>query len=583
MTFKPNFKNGGYSLQSVLTAAFLLLVAIVLSCVLLLVVPRVSGMLQQSAVERTKETVLQGVNSVEIYVDSMLRALHYTTGLLPRTLDGDNISWHESLDFMRSSRSDTATLAFFLEDGSLCYSTDGPLRVSPEEVRKAPWFQKALRWEGTVSHFSLPHVQDLFESQRRYVISISRSVPYEKDGLQHTGVLLMDIDYLAFSQVSGGIALGESGYVYLMDENGTLVTHPKLSLIASGILTEDRTAVNTATLGITGDRVEGRERILITATVSQTRWRLVGAAYADEILKLQSAFIRTISIVLIAAALACLAAAAMMAYLVTRPIRSLEKRIRLVEAGDLNVSMQEKGFREIRSVSSAFNHMLWRIRQLMDQIVQEQETKRLHELNALQAQINPHFLYNTLDSIIWMQERGRSAQAVIMVSALARLFRISISKGRSIILVHEELEHVRNYLIIQQMRFKDKFLYTIECEEELKNMHTIKLIVQPIVENAINHAMDELADTQLQIKVRAYSEGEFLCFEVSDDGIGIPYEKRKTLLTEAAGASGIGLKNVHERILLTYGKPYGLTIISEEDEGTTVTIRLPLHQGGEEK
>ena len=226
MIIKPNIKDGGYSLQSVLTAAFLLLVAIVLSCVLLLVVPRVSGMLQQSAVERTKETVLQGVNSVEIYVDSMLRALHYTTGLLPRTLDGDDSGWHESLDFMRSSRSDTAALAFFLEDGSLCYSTDGPLRVSPEEVRKSPWFQKALRWEGTVSHFSLPHVQDLFENQRRYVISISRSVPYEQGGRQCTGVLLMDIDYLAFSQVSGGIALGESGYVYLMDENGTLVTTP---------------------------------------------------------------------------------------------------------------------------------------------------------------------------------------------------------------------------------------------------------------------------------------------------------------------------------------------------------------------
>jgi two-component system sensor histidine kinase YesM len=227
--------------------------------------------------------------------------------------------------------------------------------------------------------------------------------------------------------------------------------------------------------------------------------------------------------------------------------------------------------------------MLWRIRQLMEQIVSEQEKKRLHELNALQAQINPHFLYNTLDSIIWMEERGRSAQAVIMVSALARLFRISISRGRNIILVHEELEHVRNYLIIQQMRFKDKFIYTIECEEELRNLHTIKLIVQPIVENAINHAMDELADTRLDIKVRAYSEGEFLCFEVSDDGIGIPFDKRKTLLTEAVGASGIGLKNVHERIVLTYGQPYGLSVESEEDEGTIVTIRLPLHQGGERR
>ena len=581
MNKKPSPKSEGYSLQSVLTSAFLLLVSIVLLCVLFLVVPRVSDMLKQSAVERTKETVLQGVNSVEIYVDSMLRALHYTTSLLPRDLDGDDSAWHDSLDFMRSSRSDTATLAFFLEDGSLCYSTDGTLRVTPEDVREEAWFQKALLWEGTVSYFSLPHVQDLFENQRRYVISVSRSLPYIKDGKQSTGVLLMDIDYLAFSQVSGSIALGESGYVYLMDAEGTLVTHPKLPLIASGILSEDRAALNEATLGITGDRVEGRERTLIAATVSQTRWRLVGVAYADEILKLQSAFIRIISFFLLAAALASLGSAALMAYLVTRPIRSLEKRIRLVEGGDLNVSMAETGFREIRSVSSAFNHMLWRIRQLMEQIVSEQEKKRLHELNALQAQINPHFLYNTLDSIIWMEERGRSAQAVIMVSALARLFRISISRGRNIILVHEELEHVRNYLIIQQMRFKDKFIYTIECEEELRNLHTIKLIVQPIVENAINHAMDELADTRLDIKVRAYSEGEFLCFEVSDDGIGIPFDKRKTLLTEAVGASGIGLKNVHERIVLTYGHPYGLSVESEEDEGTIVTIRLPLHQGGE--
>lgn len=583
MSTGRSIKTGGYSLQSILTSAFLLLVAVVLLCVLFLIVPRVSDMLQQSAIDRTKETVLQGVNSVEIYVDSMLRALHYSTGLLPKGLDAPQGSWQDSLDFMRSSRSDIAALAFFLEDGSLCYATDGPLRVRPDSVRRSQWFQKALRWEGTVSYFSLPHVQDLFENQRRYVITVSRSVPYMQGGQSHVGVFLMDIDYLAFSQVAGGITLGESGYVYLINEEGTLITHPQMPLIASGLLEEDRSAVSAATLGITGDRVGGRERILIAATINQTRWRLVGVAYADEILKLQSAFIRTISIVLMAASLISLGAAAMLAYLVTRPIRSLEKRIRLVEGGDLNVTMREKGFRELRSVSSAFNHMLWRIRQLMEQIVQEQEKKRLHELNALQAQINPHFLYNTLDSIIWMEERGRSAQAVTMVSALAKLFRISISRGRNIILVGEELEHVRNYLIIQQMRFKDKFIYTIECEEELKNLHTIKLIVQPIVENAINHAMDELADTQLEIRVRAYRDGDCLCFEISDDGIGIPEEKRRILLTEPAGASGIGLKNVHERIVLTYGKSYGLSIESEEDVGTTVTIRLPLHQEGEDK
>ncbi|NLA54390.1 MAG: histidine kinase [Clostridiales bacterium] len=576
-----SWKSKGYSLQSVLTSAFLLLVAIVLLFVLLLVVPRVSDMLRSSAIQRTKETVLQGVSSVDIYVDSTLSALHYATGLLPGELNTDDESWQEKLSFIKSSRSDIAAFSFFLEDGSLAYSTEGRLRVAPLQVRETDWFRNALRWEGTVSYFSLPHVQELFQSQHSFVVSVSRSVAYTQNGLAKNGVLLMDIDYLSFSQIANGITLGQSGYVYLMDENGTLVPHPRLPLISSGLHTEDREAVLSATLGITQDKALKRDRTLIVTTINQTRWRLVGVAYADEILTLQSAFVRTIAIVLISAALVSLAAAGLMAYLVTRPIRSLEKRMRLVEAGDLNASVSENGFREIRNVSSAFNHMLWRIRQLMEQIVTEQEIKRLHELNALQAQINPHFLYNTLDSIIWMEERGRSAQAVIMVSALAKLFRISISKGRNVILVHEELEHVRNYLIIQQMRFKDKFVYTIECEEELRNLHTIKLIVQPLVENAVNHAMDELADRQLSIKVKAFQDGEFLCFEVSDDGIGIAPEKIQSLLTSPAGASGIGLKNVHERIRLTCGKRYGLSIHSEEDLGTVILIRLPLNLGGE--
>ncbi|MHC1787600.1 MAG: sensor histidine kinase [Christensenellales bacterium] len=567
---------GGRSLQSVLMSTFLICLAVILSFVVLSVVPRVSQMLTTSAIERTKETVLQGVSGVDIYVNNALTALHYASGLLPEEPLSDASGWQQRLDFMRNSRAETAALAFFSQEGELFYATDGSLRVPPSQVRGAAWFQDALSWEGTATHFSLPHVENLFSAQRRYVISLSRGVPYLEGGQERMGVLLMDIDYLSFSQVANRITLGESGYVYLMDEEGALVMHPRLQQIYKGLYEEDRRSVLEATLGIVSDRSLGRERTLIVTSVNQTRWRLVGVAYADEILRLQSAFLRIISVVLAAAVLLSLAAASVMAYAITRPIRYLEQRMRLVEAGDLHVSIDERGFREIRSVSSAFNHMLWRIRQLMDQIVVEQETKRLHELNALQAQINPHFLYNTLDSIIWMQERGRSQQAVIMVSALARLFRISISKGRSEILVQEELEHVRNYLIIQQMRFKDRFLYTIQSAEDVRNLHTLKLIVQPLVENAINHAMDELGLQQLHIEVAAFREGGRLCFTVRDDGLGIPQDKLKGLLSAPAGAGGIGLRNVHERIQLTYGKAYGLQIDSVEDEGTCVKVLLPL-------
>lgn len=566
---------GGRSLQTVLMTAFLVCLVVILVFVLASVVPRVSQMLQQSAVERTKETVMQGVHSTELFLSSALNGLHYAATLVPEEPLSAPETWHQHLDQLRQSRPDIASLAFFLEDGTLHYSTDGALRPAPARVREENWFKKAVAWEGTVTHFSTPHVQDLFSDQRRFVLTLSRSVPYTQNGSPRLGVLLMDLDYMAFSQVVDSVKLGESGYVYLMDEQGRLVAHPRLQQIYAGLAVEDRAQVLSQEVGVTEDKAGGRERTLIIATVSPTRWRLVGVAYADEILSLQAQFLRIFFFVLPAGVLLSLAVALVMAYAVTRPIRNLESTMRLVEEGNLDVRIKESGFREIRGVAGAFNHMLWRIRLLMDQVVVEQETKRLHELNALQAQINPHFLYNTLDSIIWMEERGRSKQAITMVSALARLFRISISRGRNEIAVHEELEHVRNYLIIQQMRFKDRFTYRITCQEEAREKRTIKLIVQPLVENALNHAMDELAEEQLHIQVLAFVEEDTLCFEVVDDGMGIPEERLSTLLTAPAGQSGIGLKNVHERIQLTYGARYGLTIRSVEDEGTVVTIRLP--------
>ena len=180
-----------------------------------------------------------------------------------------------------------------------------------------------------------------------------------------------------------------------------------------------------------------------------------------------------------------------------------------------------------------------------------------------------------------MEERGRNREAIVMVSSLAKFFRISISKGRSEITVREELEQVRNYLIIQKMRFKDKFTYEITCDEAALGETTVKLIVQPMVENVINHAIDETQSEALHISIHAGVTEDELIFTVADDGVGMPPEVVEQLLVAPAGKSGIGIKNVHERIQLTYGEQYGLKVESVEDEGTTVTIRLPRTKGGE--
>ena len=197
---------------------------------------------------------------------------------------------------------------------------------------------------------------------------------------------------------------------------------------------------------------------------------------------------------------------------------------------------------------------------------------------VLQNQINPHFLYNTLDVIVWMIENEKSGDAVKAVTALARFFRISLSRGKTVIPVSDEVEHVRNYLMIQEMRFKNKFTYQFDVKEETKQLGTVKLILQPLVENAIYHAM-EFMDDDGELTVKAYLEGEELVLSVTDNGCGMTQERAAALLrgdfVQTGKGSGVGLRNVQERIQLVFGEKYGLRILSEPDEGTCIEIHIP--------
>ena len=223
--------------------------------------------------------------------------------------------------------------------------------------------------------------------------------------------------------------------------------------------------------------------------------------------------------------------------------------------------------------------MVSTMRHLMDDIVRQEEQKRRSELEVLQSQINPHFLYNTLDSVIWMTESGQQEEAIQMVTSLARLFRISLSKGKSVIPLAAELEHARHYMNIQQIRFKNRFTTRIEARPGTEELYTLKLIVQPILENAIYHGMASAEDDGL-IQVTAWREEDSLVIDVADNGLGMRPEVAAALLDEdrpelPTGGSGIGVRNVHQRIRLTFGEGYGLTILSEPDDGTVVRIRLP--------
>lgn len=276
-------------------------------------------------------------------------------------------------------------------------------------------------------------------------------------------------------------------------------------------------------------------------------------------------------------------AVGIMSYLIplsiTRPFKELSQVTDEIAKGNLSVRANVNTGVEATALSNSMNTMIDKINELLEQVTTEQIRLRKAEFELLQAQINPHFLYNTLDIIVWMIENEQKTEAVKVVTALARFFRISLSRGKSLITVKDELEHVRNYLMIQQMRFKNKFTYTIESDDEVLELASLKLMLQPLVENAIYHGM-EYMDGDGEIFVRAWQEEKELYLEVRDNGLGMTEEQVGNLFTDTAHVaskrgSGIGVRNVNERIKLYFGAEYGLSIESEPDEGTAVKIHLP--------
>lgn len=272
-----------------------------------------------------------------------------------------------------------------------------------------------------------------------------------------------------------------------------------------------------------------------------------------------------------------------------RPLEQIAGKMALVGAGQLDTSFEDvRGFKEISIITENAQVLAKNISDLVERVYQEQKNKRRAELSALQSQINPHFLYNALYAIRQLCEAEDIQEAEQMIDYLATFYRIGISRGKTNIPLSEELTHVNSYLGIQQMRHEDLLSYDIDVDETLQDCTIVKLTLQPLVENAIHHGILPRLTPGL-VSITAEPLGHDLLIYVSDNGIGISPEKLRALRAEMAegeipkAPSTYGLKNVHQRLRITYGDPYGLTIDSTLNEGTLITVRIPLDFGGEEE
>jgi two-component system sensor histidine kinase YesM len=266
------------------------------------------------------------------------------------------------------------------------------------------------------------------------------------------------------------------------------------------------------------------------------------------------------------------------------PIKKLQDLTTTITKNDLQALLSRENVDEITELGMSFNIMTGKIRELLEAKVREQENLKKAELKALQAQINPHFLYNTLDTIVWMAESNKTNQVIEIVRALSSFFRIALSRGKDWIPIRQEIEHVQNYLYIQKMRYRDILDYELEVDENILDSTILKLTLQPLVENALYHGIKNKRGGGM-IRVRARKENSNLVLlTVQDDGVGLTPYKLSQIRASISNDSdqilqsetGFGLENVNKRIQLYYGKQYGLTVESQYHEGTRVTVAIPL-------
>lgn len=537
-----------------------------------------------STKQQTVEDNMQLVNQVELNLTNYLRNMMRISDSLYYNVIKDTDFSDETIDkeltlLYEANRDHLVSIACFDEGGELVVAT--PVNTIKEQavVTEQNWFIEA-KMKPENLHFSSSHVQDLFvDSNDHYywVISLSRGVELTKAGNAFAGILLVDMNFSGIEHLFAKVNSSDISYMYLMDQNGEIIYHPQQNLIYSELSEESNKTVIEYEDGIHSETFHGQDRIIVVKTVGYTGWKIVSVIPNDNLYQNRN---RVNLVWLTVLAISIIMLIFVNQYLstkITMPIRKLEKSVKQLE-----LQYPEKiyvgGSEEIQHLGKTIRSMVEQMRKLMDDVVREQEEKRKNELDALQSQINPHFLYNTLDSIIWMVESERYDEAVDMVTALANLFRISLSQGKNIITIKEEFQHAINYSKIQKVRFKNKFQVDFILDESLEKYVTIKLIIQPLLENAIYYGVEAM-DGEGEIVVMAYEKEDDIYIDVIDNGIGMPPEQVEHLLTdgnyERKRGSGIGLKNVDQRIKLYFGEDYGLRIKSEPDVGTKITIHLP--------
>ena len=579
--------------KSIQSTIFTAVAILVLSAVL--IVTAVSVQYTDSAIfensvlytQTITKQINQNIDSYITYMDNIVSVISGSEDAQYYLFRGNPDGGHEKrlLEQFRiilKGRSDIRNIGLVCDGGNSLFNTGYSSQNPDIDLSTQEWYKKAVESKGK-SILTSSHVQHVIEGERPWVITMSRGISNLVGSRASKGAVFIDLNYSAISELCDQNSIGDKGYVFIVDQDGNIVYHPQQQQLYNELQTENIEAVmNAKTDTVTVGEGE-HEKIYTISRSDKTGWTVVGCMNVAELLKSSRQAQRIYVICAAGLIILSLILSRVLARNITYPIQRLRDSMKKVQTGEFpTTDIEVSSENEIGSLTKSFNVMTHRIAELMEQNIHEQEEKRKSELKALQSQINPHFLYNTLDSIIWMAEGKKNEEVVLMTASLARLLRQSISNADELVSVGQEAEYARSYLTIQKMRYKDKLEFQIDISPAISGVKIIKLVLQPIIENAIYHGL-KYKESKGFLIVRGYLEGKKAVLEVEDNGVGMDEETLSHIFEKHKvnyHSNGVGVYNVQKRLKLYYGEEYGIVYKSRKNEGTRAVITIPMETGG---
>ena len=487
-----------------------------------------------------------------------------------------SVDAHSLYDYFKSfeDNNDIFMVRLYVRDG-LTYSNVPPYFLNMKTAAENAWFQEVLTPGRKYEWFPSSYFSPGANPNKEQVVALLRRVIDQNNYRNTVGVLRVDIRENTLTDIIKKANITDLGLTYLQNSRGELITsfgNPALIQLARQNRFLDRDSTEKEWKVV---RIDHQQFLTVYQTIDRTDWKLVTLIPYSAILNVGREIRNFMWIIMSVAVIIAYFTAFYLSHLGVSQISALGAMMNKVRDGDLKVELPVKSNDEIGQLTKNFNYMVKQMAVMIEEkFIMGKKMKNL-ELKALQAQINPHFLYNSLDMINWTAVINGIPEIETMVQALAKFYKISLSKGREFIFIREEIEHVLAYITIQNLRFDNQIKLHLQIDEDIYDYKIIKIVLQPIVENAILHGILKKKKKKGTITITGRLDHDQIILTVTDDGIGMDEVKLKNLLAAGNNSRGYGLKNINSRLKLNYGPQYGLAFNSKPGKGTTVTVTLP--------